>query len=92
MREWSNARREASHAAGTIRERMSIEGVDPPNGGELRRLNGTLTFTDGHTVSIVAGGMPGFGDGSGWDARAVHALLGTSRLVNLAQEGVTSDT
>jgi len=51
---------------------MSIEGVDPPNGGELRRLNGTLTFTDGHTVSIVAGGMSGFGDGSGWDARAVH--------------------
>jgi len=69
---------------------MSIEGVDPPNGAELRRLDGQLTLPDGQTVSIGATGGQGFNDESGWDPRAVHALLGGSRLVNLAQEGVTT--
>jgi len=81
---------EASPAAGTIRARMSIEGVDPPNGGELRRLDGSLTFADGRTFSIVATGRPGFGDDSDWDPHAVQAVLGASRLVNLAQEDVTT--
>ncbi len=81
--------KEGSPAAGTVRGLVSIAGVEPPNGGELRRLDGTLTFPDGHTLSLVAAGQ-GFGESIGWDPRAVQSLLGATRLVNLAQEEATT--